>query len=39
MTALGENLPAALKAAYDAVLRISFDGAHYRKDIGTAYKA
>lgn len=39
VTALGENLPAALKAAYDAVLRISFDGAHYRKDIGTAYKA
>lgn len=32
--ACGENLEAACRTAYDAVERISFEGAHYRKDIG-----
>ncbi|MBQ9518002.1 MAG: phosphoribosylamine--glycine ligase [Eubacterium sp.] len=34
VTALGEDLPAALAKSYDAVKAINFDGAHYRKDIG-----
>lgn len=34
VTALGVNLPAAVEAAYSAVRRISFEGAHYRTDIG-----
>ena len=34
VTAKGANLDEALKNAYDAVEKISFDGAHYRKDIG-----
>lgn len=34
VTATGENLEAALSAAYDAVKQISFDGCHYRTDIG-----
>jgi len=33
VTALGDDLGDARKRAYDAVSRISFDGAHYRKDI------
>ncbi|MGH8220549.1 MAG: phosphoribosylamine--glycine ligase [Steroidobacteraceae bacterium] len=33
VTALGEDLPAARAAAYAAVERIHFDGAHYRCDI------
>ncbi len=33
VTALGEDLPAARAAAYAAVERIHFDGAHYRRDI------
>lgn len=34
VTACGAALDEALEKAYDAVERISFDGAHYRKDIG-----
>jgi phosphoribosylamine---glycine ligase len=32
--ALGRDVAAAIQAAYDAVTRIRFDGAHYRRDIG-----
>lgn len=35
ITATGGALQEALRAAYDAVERIHFEGAHYRKDIGT----
>lgn len=38
VTAKGANLDEALDKAYAAVRKISFDGAHYRKDIGTAIK-
>lgn len=34
VTALGENIAAAVKRAYEGVERIKFDGMHYRKDIG-----
>ena len=34
VTALGANLDAAVQRAYEAVSRLSFDGMHYRKDIG-----
>jgi phosphoribosylamine---glycine ligase len=34
VTAWAETLPAARQAAYFAVEKISFDGAHYRRDIG-----
>ncbi len=34
VTALGSDLKAAQSAAYAAVERIHFDGAHYRRDIG-----
>lgn len=34
VTAKGETLQSALDAAYAGVSKISFDGAHYRKDIG-----
>lgn len=34
VTAKGETLQKALDNAYDGVSRISFDGVHYRKDIG-----
>ncbi|MGN1421060.1 MAG: phosphoribosylamine--glycine ligase [Eubacterium sp.] len=34
VTALGNDLNEALKKSYDAVEKIKFDGAHYRKDIG-----
>jgi len=34
VTGLGVTIPEALKAAYAAVERISFEGAHYRRDIG-----
>ena len=33
VTALGGNLAAAKKKAYEAVSKIHFEGAHYRKDI------
>jgi phosphoribosylamine--glycine ligase len=35
VTARGEDLPMSLKRAYAAVRRIHFDGAHFRKDIGS----
>jgi len=34
VTALGANLDSAVQRAYAAVKKISFDGMHYRKDIG-----
>jgi phosphoribosylamine--glycine ligase len=34
VTALGANLEAAIKRAYEAVDHISFEGMHYRTDIG-----
>lgn len=34
VTALGDTLEAALEKSYKAVEAISFEGAHYRKDIG-----
>ncbi|MCH5324994.1 MAG: phosphoribosylamine--glycine ligase [Eubacterium sp.] len=34
VTATGDDLPRALEQAYKAVEQISFDKAHYRKDIG-----
>lgn len=34
VTALGNTLEEALKKSYDAVGKIHFDNAHYRKDIG-----
>jgi phosphoribosylamine--glycine ligase len=34
VTALGTNLDAAVQRAYQAVEKISFEGMHYRKDIG-----
>ncbi len=34
VTALGNTLEEALEKSYEAVNRIDFDGAHYRKDIG-----
>jgi phosphoribosylamine--glycine ligase len=37
VTALGNNIREAIKRAYSAVGKITFDGAYYRKDIG--YKA
>ena len=35
ITALGKNLEEARKKAYDNVEKISFEGAYYRKDIGS----
>lgn len=34
VTALGENVTEAQRAAYDAIQKISWDGMFYRKDIG-----
>ncbi len=34
VTALGADIPSAIERAYDAVRKIRFEGAHYRKDIG-----
>lgn len=34
VTALGDTLENALKKSYDAVGKINFEGAHYRRDIG-----
>lgn len=34
VTATGDSLDEALEKAYNAVSKISFEGAHYRKDIG-----
>tara|TARA_Y100000385_G_scaffold77983_1_gene79155 strand:- start:3815 stop:5089 length:1275 start_codon:yes stop_codon:yes gene_type:complete len=33
-TSMGKDLPTALKKSYEAVGKIEFDGAYYRKDIG-----
>ena len=33
VTARGTDLPEAVERAYDAVMKIRFDGMHYRKDI------
>lgn len=34
VTALGADIPAAIRQAYAGVERIRFEGAHYRRDIG-----
>lgn len=34
ITGMGATIPEALKAAYATVERVSFEGAHYRRDIG-----
>ena len=34
VTAIAENIPAAIDRAYHAVSKISWEGAHYRTDIG-----
>jgi phosphoribosylamine--glycine ligase len=34
ITALGANLDAAVQRAYEAAAQVSFDGMHYRRDIG-----
>ena len=34
VTALGDDLDTAIRAAYDAVGHVSFEKAHYRRDIG-----
>jgi phosphoribosylamine--glycine ligase len=34
VTAVAETMPAAIRAAYAAVRDISFEGMHYRTDIG-----
>ena len=34
VTALGDDVSAAIARAYEAVGKISWDGCHYRKDIG-----
>jgi phosphoribosylamine--glycine ligase len=34
VTALGANLDAAVQRAYQVVKKVSFEGVHYRKDIG-----
>ena len=33
VTALGEDIPTALKSAYDAVDKVSFEGRFFRRDI------
>jgi phosphoribosylamine--glycine ligase len=33
VSARGSDLPDAVERAYDAVMKIRFDGMHYRKDI------
>jgi len=34
VTGLGEDIPKAIERAYQAVKKISWDGVHYRTDIG-----
>ena len=34
ITAAAENLPSAIARAYAAVSKVTFEGMHYRKDIG-----
>lgn len=38
VTAIGNDLEEALSRSYEAVEKISFDGCHYRKDIGGGVK-
>ena len=38
VTSLADDLPAAIRAAYDAVREIRFEGMHYRTDIGRRRK-
>ncbi|MEK7713858.1 MAG: phosphoribosylglycinamide synthetase C domain-containing protein, partial [candidate division NC10 bacterium] len=38
VTALAGDLPAAIRAAYEAVKEIRFEGMHYRTDIGRRRK-
>ncbi|MEK7387482.1 MAG: phosphoribosylamine--glycine ligase [candidate division NC10 bacterium] len=38
VTALADDLPTAIQAAYDAVKEIRFEGMHYRTDIGRRRK-
>jgi len=35
VTGLGETLSQAIDTAYEAVNRVSFEGAHWRTDIGS----
>jgi phosphoribosylamine--glycine ligase len=37
VSALGDELAAALERAYTGVVQIHFDGAHYRQDIGRSF--
>jgi phosphoribosylamine--glycine ligase len=37
VTALADNLPLAISRAYEAVSKISFEGMHYRRDIGASF--
>jgi phosphoribosylamine--glycine ligase len=34
VTGLGEGIPEAIETTYQAVKKISWEGAHYRTDIG-----
>ena len=34
VTAIGDNIPKTIDRAYHAVSKISWEGAHYRNDIG-----
>ena len=34
VTALGKNIQEAQNTAYNAIQRITFEGGHYRRDIG-----
>ena len=34
VTAVGDDVPAAIETAYEAVDRIRFEGMHFRRDIG-----
>jgi phosphoribosylamine--glycine ligase len=39
VTALGDDMPRAVKSAYEAIDRICFEGMHFRKDIGRRHIA
>ncbi len=39
VTALGDDLEQATQRAYEGIAKVRFDGAHYRKDIGSGYLA
>jgi phosphoribosylamine--glycine ligase len=34
VTGLGKDIPRAIERSYEAVQKISWEGVHYRKDIG-----